>query len=365
MNMLPLTYFGQKRIETMSFSSAKNPGRLDSLQFLRGLAALLVAGFHLQQAGVDEAGYVGLFSVFQHGEAGVDLFFAISGFIILYTAAARPNQGGWVFLTARFWRIFPPYWATLVLFLLLQIGSVAFLGTGNLPDLRQLVVSVFLLPYPDFALVVAWTLSVELVFYLIFAASFLTSGLKTYFAAMTLWVGLSVLLLLQKSFDPSPLGFLLNTLSAEFLMGSIAAWLVLTEWARWRKTALVTGSLLLLAWLAEWTHDLPRVIGAGLPSALIVYGATGITRRMPDWVLLLGEASFLLYLLHIPVFLVVGKTMQIVLGINVYATTFWMMVLLLLAVVLSCAATLWIERPYRLWYRAILHRPSRIIRSEK
>lgn len=343
----------------------KESARLDGLELLRGLAALLVAAFHLEQAGSSETGYTGLFSLFSHGEAGVDLFFAISGFIILYTAAARPGQGIRAFLAARFWRIFPPYWVALMLFLALNAGAIIVFGQGELPSLRTMIVSVFLLPYPDFALNVAWTLSVEMVFYLVFAVSFLAGGWRTYFIAMTLWTMLAVLLVCQNIFDPRPLSFLLNTLVLEFLMGSIAAWLVLKKGGPFRILALVAGTLFFIAWLAEWTHHLPRALGAGIPSALVVYGITGLTRRMPSWVRLMGETSFLLYLLHIPVFLASGKALERVFGVMTYGSTFGMLLLLFVATAVSCAATRWIERPYRLWYRNFLHRPAPFLRSSK
>jgi peptidoglycan/LPS O-acetylase OafA/YrhL len=135
--------------------------KIEIIQVLRGIAATLVAGFHLNAAGEKTAGYEGIFNVFRHGEVGVDLFFVISGFIIFYTSARRPNLTAWTFAKARFWRIFPPYWAILALYVGLAVALGALTGdTSKVPDAGTLIISVLLVPYPDYVIPIAWTLAI-------------------------------------------------------------------------------------------------------------------------------------------------------------------------------------------------------------
>ncbi|MFA7343727.1 MAG: hypothetical protein WC003_05425 [Terrimicrobiaceae bacterium] len=59
------------------------PRKLEALQFLRGLAALLVVTFHVTEQ-LSLKLLISLESVFSWGARGVDLFFVISGFIIMF-----------------------------------------------------------------------------------------------------------------------------------------------------------------------------------------------------------------------------------------------------------------------------------------
>ncbi|TYO85460.1 acyltransferase family protein [Oceanicella actignis] len=137
-------------------------GKIVSLQILRGVAATLVAGFHLFAAAEAEGADPGLFRLFSGGEIGVDVFFVISGFIIFHISRNRPGMTRSAFLQSRFWRILPPYWAILSLYILAALGLAALLGDrGKLPDGSSLLISYLLLPHPDQVIVIAWTLSLE------------------------------------------------------------------------------------------------------------------------------------------------------------------------------------------------------------
>jgi peptidoglycan/LPS O-acetylase OafA/YrhL len=73
--------------------------RLDSVQALRGIAALAVVCNRIR--------------AIENGAYGVDLFFVISGFIVCHVAAADPGR----FMAKRLIRVVPVYWlCTLTLF---------------------------------------------------------------------------------------------------------------------------------------------------------------------------------------------------------------------------------------------------------
>ncbi len=81
------------------------PGVIRNLQVLRGLAALLVVFVHLSEYLLPHIG------VPSFGGAGVDIFFVISGFIMIVTTADR-DVTPVTFMADRVARIVPTYWVT-------------------------------------------------------------------------------------------------------------------------------------------------------------------------------------------------------------------------------------------------------------
>ena len=146
--------------------------RFDGIQVLRGIAALAVVGFHLYAAAISEGGTPGPFVLFARAYIGVDLFFVISGFIIVHVAGNRPDLTVRAFLAARFLRVVPPYWLTLVLTVAAAAALVLLTGDDSkLPSMQALAISVLLVPFPDHVMPIAWTLTLEAMFYVVFAAT--------------------------------------------------------------------------------------------------------------------------------------------------------------------------------------------------
>ena len=138
--------------------------RLVEVDALRGLAALAVVLFHYTTRFTQlfEANSLPTFS-FPDGHYGVNLFFIISGFVILMTLekTSRPMD----FVVSRFSRLFPAYWVAILLtFTLTHLlglpGKLVDTATafGNLIMIHGL----FGIPHVDG---VYWTLEVELLFY--------------------------------------------------------------------------------------------------------------------------------------------------------------------------------------------------------
>ena len=122
-------------------------------------------------------------------------------------------------------------------------------------------------------------------------------------------------------------------------------------WRAGAVPAVILGTLGLAAVVSgAVTFSWGRVWVAGLPSAALVYGLAAVNWRMPGWTLVWGEASYLLYLLHLLVFSIAGTLLQMA-GVAPYGSLTTMLGLGLLSVAVSVAATLWLERPYRRWTR--------------
>ena len=141
----------------------QNSKRIDSLQWLRAIAAFWVLVTHVyQQLGLRPRGYG--FS----GQWGVDVFFILSGFIIFYTT--KDGSSWKKFAMKRLLRIFPLYLFCLVLY------YVFFHITANtsLTPLQWLE-NILMMPFGDaigyHSLVVgqAWSTCYELYFYFMIA----------------------------------------------------------------------------------------------------------------------------------------------------------------------------------------------------
>lgn len=166
--------------------------RLATLDALRGLAALLVVLFHIftaPQAG--EARRVAvLFSVVDLGHLGVCLFFIISGYVIPLSLDRSPLR---VFWWRRFVRLYPCYWLSIVLVLIMSVTGraqpfseqfqrmPAWLTLVNLTMLQSLFGG-------DHLLGVYWSLFYELVFYGVMSLLVILGlGKRSVWIALVVW----------------------------------------------------------------------------------------------------------------------------------------------------------------------------------
>lgn len=135
--------------------------KLDCLQVLRGVAALMVVLYHSGTLYAVNTGQVLWGNVFRAGFSGVEVFFVLSGLVIYWVHGADIGQPARArsFVMRRGFRLLPVYWCVVVLKALKDPAAVS---------VSALLTAVLLLPaYPPF-INVSWTLSYELLFYAAF-----------------------------------------------------------------------------------------------------------------------------------------------------------------------------------------------------
>ncbi len=313
----------------------------------------MVVAFHIW-ATAAEQGYETLYSIFRHGEAGVDLFFVISGFIIYYTSATRKNLTARTFAVSRFLRIFPTYWAVLGLYLgiwlLNALGKLSVPVSFEVTPLSALS-SIALFPFPNQIIPVAWTLTIEVLFYALFCATFFRFGARGFFLAMIAWAAAAQLYALTGAAHSPWLSFTLYGGVVEFLFGAIIARLFLRGQHAFHVPLLAAGLGLMFLWLAGAQElsgsAINREWGAGVASALILYGLLGFAISLPAPLLLLAEASYVIYLTHLLLISVALRVFGKMTGASPFGS-FWMTSVVFVAVVAAgCLIHLWLERPFQ------------------
>jgi exopolysaccharide production protein ExoZ len=257
---------------------------LISIQYLRALAALGVVAFHSGRATI-------------LGQAGVDIFFVISGFL-MWMVTAKP-VGPAQFLWQRVVRIVPLYWiATLVM------------AVHRDSPVSETIKSLFFWPYRGAdgelwpVLVQGWTLNFEMFFYLLLAATLMIPRRCQLLSLTAILCSLSAIGI---AFQPegAALSVFTSPLHLEFLAGVWLSVIVQRGKVPGVKIAvamLFFGLLGLLVSLPEPTPELWRFIRWGGPSLLVVCGAISIELRrgLPSIqpLKLLGDGSYSIYLFH-------------------------------------------------------------------
>ncbi len=281
---------------------------ITTVQALRGLACLLVVLYHAIDAwGAGQVPPRAADTIWPNGAAGVDLFFVISGFVMALTAAGLAGgAGAWRFSVRRLRRVVPLYWAMTGLKLLVLLTTA---GPAALPGPWHAAASFLFIPSRDAAgavrpvLGVGWTLQFEMLFYLLFAAAL--AGRRPAWQVVLPLAPLAVAGFLRQPGWPAPL-VLANGLVLEFCLGLGVAAAVqpgpCAQTARPRAScacAFGTGLALLL------TLPQPgalRFAAWGVPAARMLAGAVAavpwVGRRLPRWLLAVGDASYAIYLSH-------------------------------------------------------------------
>ena len=284
------------------------------VQALRAAASFSVAFLHMANdavvAGRDPTGLIAGLSRAMPWNAGVDIFFVISGFVIVHASAGLFGslRGAARFLSRRLTRIVPLYWLLTTLFLAILAVQRSTVH-GDIGGVGYILASYLFIPWarPDGlvepALGLGWTLNYEMYFYLVLTPFLLLSRGR----AVAGSAGVLCLMVAARPFyrfAGVQLAFWADPIILEFAVGmglamAVAAGLTLPGWLRVAMMAIAVAAFHLDASAApNW-----RAVAFGLPSALLVCAAVagpGQTRIGPAMGVLmrLGDASYAMYLFH-------------------------------------------------------------------
>lgn len=302
-------------------STPVEPSQRDTLtqvQVLRAVAATSVALRHAQHDAATlelEAG-----RTFQAWDpipwsAGVDIFFVISGLIMVHTSRQlfAKTGGARLFLSRRLARIVPLYWAVTTLYLGVALLAPTFLNQ-NYINLRFVIESYLFIPAtrPDGVVQpvyeLGWTLNYEMLFYVLFTAAILLPMRWAVTALLTTLVGMVLAGYLAAPLR-EPFAFWTDPIILEFAFGvtigiMCASSLRPSGFVRACVAATGLAALMLAAAFPDVSMGLARPVVYGIPASLIVWSAAlapGELRHeslAARWGAGVGDASYALYLLH-------------------------------------------------------------------
>ena len=293
------------------------------IQVFRGVAAMLVVMFHLGINSYDHLRYICFNNFFNFGLIGVDFFFVLSGFIITYIHfkdLKQPTRSGFIeFFRKRFVRIMPLYWFVAIITTIIYYLSTPdfMVKAGMKIDFDK---ATFIFLSQSYLLIntgvrgllgVAWTLSYEFLFYIVFGLGIVLGYRPAKVIACT-WVVLILIFFLNPHLHNPYTKFYFNIIILEFLLGCFIAYLVLNDYRLSFKFLIPLLFVLFYLMMSKlnvtglgylFQRSVYNVVMMGLFFAVLTYASIQLEYRftalkLPAILVLIGDASFSIYLTH-------------------------------------------------------------------
>lgn len=318
-----------------------------SIHLLRFIAAICVCWLHLSFALKSEWGFGGF---------GVDMFFIISGFLMMIVSEG--NFSFINFMAARIMRIIPLYWSLTILIALVAIAIPSMLRTVYW-DLQWFIESLFF--YPGFRseigfrpmLKLGWTLNYEIYFYLIFAiASTICHKFRAHIVSIILLF--AILVNYSGLFGPSLITFYGDLIVLNFILGMLLFKLKSYN----LNLPLVTSiSLIIILFIIMFyteqikiSHKLPTTIINGIPSFFIFLLFLSINSKIETLpkifyksIRFLGDISYAIYLTHIYVIACITRLLDF--------QTMPVIVIVLLIVITASGTHIYFDQPMQKMFK--------------
>lgn len=273
--------------------------RFDSIQALRGISAVFILLEHVR--------------FLNCGAFGVEIFFCISGFMIMFSTHKDTSH----FLGKRLIRILPFYYLmTFLTFFAVLFFPNMFAQTR--PDPMFLLKSLFFIPFDigggvlQPLLRVGWTVNCEIFFYLVFWFSMKLSRRHRGLICSCLLLGVMALAYILPN-APAPLAFYGSPVMADFILGILCYHAAKGIFRLYSKDKLPKSCSVICVLLAfvcfmgliftKHYMNVPESLRSfiwGIPAAVIVlcFFTAGLFLKTPLPLKRLGDISFSLYLLH-------------------------------------------------------------------
>jgi peptidoglycan/LPS O-acetylase OafA/YrhL len=336
--------------------------RIQELDALRGIAALVVLIFHFSLLSPD------LLKFTKFGVTGVDLFFIISGFVI--TMSLDRIQFGYQFVINRFSRLYPTYWTAVIFtFGIICLNKYCFGANPQTPlPTHDFLYNLTMFQY-YFGIADLdgpyWTMIIEMLFYLVMLYLFLTKSLKSAAAIFIPLVLLGTILTEFHWFQPFSMAYFKNFPLAQslplFVSGILFYRIFTKQENKVLNMLLIIGCYLLQVLLFTKTGRANYYISQGeYKAVLAVYYALfflfvfGKMRFIvTKGTLFLGKVSFALYLIHqyFSIYFLIPNLMKW--GVNYYVAAF--LIALPVCVLIAAGITYWIEKPVGKWFKQNLN----------
>lgn len=241
------------------------------------------------------------------GTFGVDIFFVISGFIMIYSTSAK-RISPITFMIGRIERVAPLYWLFTTLLILMVLISPETFSTVKL-EIWNVVSSYFFIASESTSstfngsfkpvLYIGWTLNYEMFFYLIFAFSLFLSEQRQLFFIFVIM--LSFIFLGFVSNTNGLLGYYSDPILLEFCVGVFLGKVYVTGKIKPSKIAFFALAFAIFFFFLTCEFGWHRVFYSGVPASIVVFSALSLpnfTGRLNSALNLIGDASYSIYLSH-------------------------------------------------------------------
>ena len=349
-------------------------GAVYSVQYLRFLAAALVVLTHGVMSLNHSLGSR-VFGDFPQGGRGVDIFLVISGFIMVYITKNR-QMTPLRFAFERLTRIVPLYWIFTMLMMLVVALVPGLVNAQQLEFWHTLSSYLFVpSPHPDGGafqplLRVGWTLNIEMLFYLMIVLAMVINYVN-WTRIVIVWVAALVIFgTIGESSAPS-----INLWTSAYMLHLITGMLLGRLWEKLPSLhPLVALGLIglglvgLLTLPPQEAHGVtPGFLLVSLCSTAIVLGALTLERAgrvaRIGWLVLLGNASYALYLSHYFVIGLVRALWPAEMVGTFPADIAFLVTVLLTSSAVSVVVYRYIERPLTVYLRDATPNLARLVRG--
>lgn len=308
---------------------------ISNIQILRAIAAILVVAFHTVPAAKSYNLPTEFFyKVDIWGAAGVDIFFIISGFIMVYIQINKKKKP-LDFLKDRIERIVPLYWfLTLFIAALLIVFPQAFRELSL--SSNHLIKSLFFINHIGGdglpLLYVGWTLEYEMLFYIVFASSLFFKRIKHS-------ILISIIILATFVF------YGLSSIVIEFMYGMLVGYL----FNKFKINSIFSLIFMLVGFYlltVNWSTDMPRSLTWGMPSLLIFLGFLYFKPINSSLLEVLGNASYSIYLVQVFSIPISYKVFSKIGSLNlIYINEIYVIVCIFISVIGGVVLHFAIEKP--------------------
>jgi len=348
--------------------------RIRSVDLLRGIAALVVLVWHFQFYFYSRPFIGVLFPLYNNGQVAVDVFFVISGFILMhvYRDSIKGRAELWSFFVKRIARLYPLHLLALIATALVVAGF--FVKSGrygfySYNDAYHFALNLFLLQFvglqKGFSFnAPSWTISGEFWVNLLFAVILLLLRARIALISAVIVVSATVALLWHGKWFLSfhRLGYILDPLLIRTAAGFFAGVLTYQLWSSKHRAlpsfvgsaALVAG-LLLLVCLMYYRGPWMVFVGAAgalVAAPLLVFGCAssaaveGIGRSPVGATI--GNVSYSVYMWHFPV-----AALMVLIGVGSMPSEAILVLYSTAVVVVGWCSFHFLEAPARTWIVAL------------
>lgn len=325
-----------------------NSKRLLELDVLRGIAALGVVLFHYTtQYNIEYGHSQEMLFNFPYGKYGVELFFLISGFVIFMSLERTKKDLD--FLVWRFSRLYPAYWASVILTFVTTVFTSGILSQEvnwrdflvNLTMLQEF----FKIPDLDGSY---WTLGVELSFYVIMFALYKAKLLKYIDTIVIGWLLLlAATIFLEKlnilSVDSRIITFLMLgrphlSVYANLFIAGMMLYKIYKEGFSAKRCGIIIGCIFIYK-LQHFLWESLILASFILIFYMALRGNITFIKRKP--LIFIGSISYTLYLVHQRIGYTIIKALYKV-GLNPNISIF---IAIIISILLAMVITFLIEKP--------------------